>query len=202
MAEVRMENHSAPKEEKREKVEKAITGTAKRKKKSELSKVGGAIISEDAKKVKDHILLDVLIPAFKNLLADVVSDAVNMALFGDTKRRDSDYRSGSSRYVSYDSRYRGGYSSRSNQSERSYSTGYSFDDIVLDSRGDAAEVLDRMNEILDTYGLVRVADMYDLVGLRSNYTDNNYGWTSLRTADIRRGRDGYYLQMPKAMPID
>lgn len=201
MAEVRMENRPAPKEEKREKVEKAITGTAKRKKKSELSKVGGAIISEDAKKVKDHILLDVLIPAFKNLLADVVSDAVNMALFGDARRRGGDYRSGSSRYVSYDSRYRDGYSSRNAQSERR-SAGYGFDEIVLDSRGDAEEVLDRMNEILDTYGLVRVADMYDLVGLQSNYTDNNYGWTSLRTADIRRGRDGYYLQMPKAMPID
>ena len=63
-------------------------------------------------------------------------------------------------------------------------------------------MLDRMNEIVETYGLVKVADLYDLVGLTCNYTDNKYGWTSLRTADIVRVRDGYTLKLPKAMPID
>ena len=59
-----------------------------------------------------------------------------------------------------------------------------------------------MDELIDTYGSVSVADMYDLVGMSCNYTDNKYGWTNLRNAEPVRVRDGYLLKMPKATPID
>lgn len=181
--------------EEREKIEKVVTG--KRKKKSELSKISNAMISEDVRNVKHHILMDVLVPACKNALSDVVTDAINMLLFGDTKRKSS---SGSrSRYYSYDTRFDSGYSRERASYQRS---SYDFDDVVLDSRGEAEEILDAMNDILSRYGLVRVADMYELAGLTCDYTDNKYGWTSLRTAEIIRGRDGYGLKLPKAMPID
>ena len=181
--------------EEREKIEKVVTG--KRKKKSELSKISNAMISEDVRNVKHHILMDVLIPACKNALSDVVTDAINMLLFGDTKRKSS---SGSrSRYYSYETRFDSGYSRERASYQRS---SYDFDDVVLDSRGEAEEILDAMNDILSRYGLVRVADMYELAGLTCDYTDNKYGWTSLRTAEIIRGRDGYGLKLPKAMPID
>ena len=181
--------------EEREKIEKVVTG--KRRRKSELSKIGGAIISEDARNVKNHILMDVLVPAFKNALSDVVTDAINMLLFGDTKRKSS---SGSrSRYYSYDTRFDSGYSRERSSYRRSE---YDFDDVILDTRGEAEEILDAMNDILGRYGLVRVADMYELAGLTCNYTDNKYGWTSLRTAEIIRGMHGYGLKLPKAMPID
>ena len=55
---------------------------------------------------------------------------------------------------------------------------------------------------MDTYGLVRVADLKDLVGISDNYTDNKYGWTNIRNAEIVRVRDGYMIKMPKAVPID
>ena len=60
----------------------------------------------------------------------------------------------------------------------------------------------RMDELMDTYGLVRVADLYDLVGITGNYTDNKYGWTNIRNAEIVRVRDGYMIKMPRAVPID
>ena len=186
--------------EEREKQEKIVSGTAKRKKKSELSRIGNALISEDAGNVKNHVIMDVLVPALKNALSDVVTDAVNMILFGDSRR--GERGRSRSNYVSYDTRYRGGSEYSSSRSFNYRRDGYDFDDVILDTRGDAADVLDRMNEIVETYGLVRVADLYDLVGLTCNYTDNKYGWTSLRTADIVRVRDGYTLKLPKAMPID
>ena len=65
------------------------------------------------------------------------------------------------------------------------------------------EVLDKMFELLDTYQFVSVADLYDLVGVTGNYTDNKYGWTNLRGAEPVRMRDGgYALKLPKAYPID
>ena len=59
-----------------------------------------------------------------------------------------------------------------------------------------------MDELIETYGSATVADLYDLVGITCNYTDNKYGWTNLRNAEPIRVRDGYMLKMPKALPID
>ena len=59
-----------------------------------------------------------------------------------------------------------------------------------------------MNELLDNYGIVSVADLYDLVGKSCDYTANRYGWTNIRNAEPVRVRDGYLLKMPKVGPID
>ena len=58
-----------------------------------------------------------------------------------------------------------------------------------------------MDEIMEEYGIVRVADLYDLVGITGDYTDNKYGWTNIRSAEVVRVRDGYKIKMPRAMPI-
>ena len=59
-----------------------------------------------------------------------------------------------------------------------------------------------MDELLEQYGVFRVADLYDLVGKSCDYTDNKYGWTNLRSADVVRVNGGYALKLPKALPID
>ena len=116
-----------------------------------------------------------------------------MMLYGD-KRGGS---RGSSNYVSYRS-----YSDNSSRSSRrSVRASYDFDDVVFDTRGEADEVLASMDELMDRYGVVSVADMYDLCGMTCNYTDNKYGWKSLARADISRVRDGYMIKLPKAEPI-
>ena len=72
----------------------------------------------------------------------------------------------------------------------------------MDNRADAEEVLDSMLATIDKYGIVSVADMYDLVGITGNYTDNKYGWTDLRSARIERERDGgYTINLPRALPL-
>ena len=178
-------------------VEKVVTGKVVTKKKSGLSKFADEIISEDAKNVKSYVIGDVLIPALKKAVVDIVTDGINIIFYGGARSGGS--RSTADR-VSYRNYYdRGGTSS---SHYRSNNTGYSYDDIVLNSRGEAEDVLDRMYELLDTYGLVRVADLYDLVGITGNYTDNKYGWTSLRGAEIVRVRDGYMIKMSRAVPID
>ena len=79
---------------------------------------------------------------------------------------------------------------------------YSYNDIVLTRRGEAEDVLDRMFELIDTYGLVRVADLYDLVGITGNYTDNKYGWTNIQNADIVRVKGVYMIRLPRAITIN
>ena len=59
-----------------------------------------------------------------------------------------------------------------------------------------------MDDILEKYGMVSVADLYDLVGVTGNYTDNKYGWTNLSNAEIVRVRDGYQIKLPRARVLD
>lgn len=187
------------KEEKR--VEKVVTGVVKTKKKSKAEKFMGNFISEDAKSVKSYVFGEVLIPAIKKAISDIVTDGIDIILYGES-RRGSRGRSTADR-VSYRNYYDGGYSRPRMNERQALMTGqYSYDDIVLQSRGEAEDVLARMDELMDTYGLVRVADLYDLVGITGNYTDNKYGWTNITRAEIVRTRDGFMIKMPRAVPID
>ena len=187
----------------KKKVEKVISGTAKVKKKSELRKFADNFISEDVDSVKTFVVRDVVIPSVIDLIEDIVVGGIRTLLRGDSGRRDSrDRRSygGTPSYINY-SRYsdrRDDRSGRDNQTRR----GYGYDDIVVNSRADAEAVIEQMDGIVDTYGMVSVADLYDLVGMSSNYTDNNYGWTNIRNAEPVRLRDGgWMIKMPKAIPI-
>lgn len=195
----KVENATRSGEEK--KVEKVVRGKVKTKKKTEIRKFADVFIAEDAANVKSYILMDVLVPAVKKAISDIVQDGVSMILYG-SANGGSKNRYGNASYVSYRS-----YSDRDRRDDRrnDYARNrsrYDFDDIILDNRGEAEEVLTRMDELIDTYGIVSVADLYDLVGISCDYTDNKYGWTNIRNAEAIRVRDGYMLKLPKPLPIN
>lgn len=175
-------------------VEKVISGTAKTKK-NEVRKFRDVFISEDISNVKSYILMDVLVPAIKNAIVDIVTDGVNM-IFGTGSGRK---KTSGSNYVSYRD-----YSRESRRDDSRASTGrFNYDDILFPSRGEADAVLEQMDAIIEEYGYVTVADMYDMADLTAPYTGNRYGWTSVRRAEIVRVRGGdYVIKLPKAMPID
>ena len=182
----------------RKKVEKVIKGTAKTRKKSEIRKFTDIFVAEDIGEVKTYLVQDLLIPSIKNTILDLIIEGATIIFKGEPGRG---RKSNSSvDYVSY-RRY-------NDRDERRYAetrsrTSYGFDDIVLESRGEAERVLTRMDELIDTYGFVTVADLYDLVGKSCNYTDNKYGWRNLSTAEPIRIRGGeYMLRLPKARTID
>ena len=179
------------------KVEKVISGTAKSKKKNEIQKFAEVFISEDVNNVKSYILLDVLIPAIKKAVSDIVTNGIDMILYGESEKTKKNSTSSKISYRSYYDNDRK-YSYNSSAVKR----GYSYDDIILDNRGEAEDVLARMDELVATYGIASVADLYDLVGITGNYTDNKYGWTDVRSATVVRTRDGYLIKLPKVLPLN
>lgn len=189
------ESKASPDEKK--KVEKVVTGVVKTKKKSGLSKFASDFISEDAKNVKSYIFSDVLIPAAKKAISDIVTDGISMILYGGTGRKKGSTVSNVSYRSYYDRDSRDRYTSEPSRTR----TGYNYDDIILETRGEAEEVIRQMMELVETYDVVSVADLYDLVGMSCQYTDNNYGWTNVRNAEVVRVRDGYMLKLPKVLPI-
>lgn len=203
MPEYKPNSHRSKAEEKNlpaeKKVEKVVSGKVTTKK-NPGRKLKDTFISDEIHNVKDYIFLDVLIPAAKKAISDIVTNGIDMILYGETGHTKK--KSGAST-VSYRSYYdRRDDRDRYSSSSRSR-VGYDFDDIVLESRAEAEEVIQRMDELIETYGIVSVADMYDLVGLTCNYTDNKYGWTNIRNAEAVRLRDGgWVIKMPKALPIE
>lgn len=176
------------------KVEKVVKGKVKVKKKS---KFADLFISEDATNVKNYIFLDVLVPAIKKAISDIVTDGIYMILYGESGNKKNRSASGSISYTPY-SRF----SDIDKRDDRRSSIGYRFNNITFDDRREAHEVLERLDELIDNYGIASVADFYDLVGVSGNYTDNRYGWTSLRNADIISVRDGWMIKLPKALALD
>ena len=179
-------------------IKKVVTGQAKVKKKSDFQRFAELFVPEDVGSVKDYIIMDVIVPSAKKAISDVITTGIDMMLYGEAGAPRSRNSSRESR-VSY-----GSYYSRKGDtipdSSRSR-TGYSYDEIILESRIEAEDVLGSVNELIDVYGMASVADLYDLVGVTGNYTDVNYGWINIRNASVVRVKDGYMLKMPKPLPL-
>ena len=177
--------------------EKVVRGKVKTKT-NNARKLTDIFISEDAANVKNYILMDVIVPSIKKAVYDLIVGTLDMSLYGGRGN-------GGKRPTADKISYRD-YNGVSRRDERSYgttrtATGYAYDDIVVETRGEAEAVLSRMDEIMEEYEQVRVADLYDLVGISGDYTDNKYGWTNIRNARVVRTRDGYKIEMPRATAL-
>lgn len=173
---------------------KVVKGNV-RTKTNEVRKFTDVFISEDINNVKSYILMDVLVPAIKKAVADIVTNGIEMILYGSTSKGRN---SSSGSKVSY----RNYYDSRDDRRETKTRSGLDYDDFVFDSRGEAEAVLSQMGDIIERFKYVTVADLYDMVDKVPPFTANKYGWTSIRNADVVRDRDGYRLKLPRAMQID
>jgi hypothetical protein len=180
------------------KVEKVISGKAKARKKGEIRKFADIFLPEDAASVKDYVVMDVIIPAAKNLLSDIIVKGSNLFLFGETGS--SNKRGGGvvAGHVSYGNYYNNNNNNRNNYSARAT---YAYDDIICNTRADAEAVLNSLVDLVQEYGTASVADLYEMVGVTGDYTAHKYGWTDLRSATYERTRDGYLLRLPKAIAL-
>lgn len=176
--------------------EKVINGSATIKPKSKLSKAAESFFAEDIRNIGSFLWKDLIIPAIKTTLADAFHYTVDTAL--GTGRR-GDKRSSTVDHVSYSKMYDRG-SDRRDPEPRARGM-FDYENISFASRGDAEMVLATMDGIMEQYNLVRVADLYDAIGETGPYTAHDYGWTNIRNAEVVRGYNGYYIKMPRAIPI-
>ena len=79
---------------------------------------------------------------------------------------------------------------------------HNFDEIILATRHEAEEVIDRLFDLISRYETATVADLYELVGEDRSYTDDKWGWTDIRGAGVQRVRNGYLLNLPRPEPLD
>lgn len=213
----RVEQRAAINETPTRKVEKIIVGTAKTQKRTFGKKLASIFLEDDTKSVGSYIFHDVLIPAGKSMICDIVGwgGFAEMMLFGDrrsgrTNSSSSIRRDGGRSVVNY-----GGFSNqqplRGNMRDARDTTRdmskigrarHDFDEIVLETRGEAEDVKALLIDLTIDYGMASVADLYDAVGITPAFTDNKYGWTELRGITVSRVRSGYLINLPRPQPLD
>jgi hypothetical protein len=213
---------TAPKAQPKKKVERVVTGDVIRRKKSLGKRFKETFTGNDTKSVGSYVLFDVLIPGAKEIVADVITQGVERSLFGEARARRSRFGGGpvvggifgNATYNAYN---------RVTQSppiglpqdprQRQQAPGLrgrvqqrDLQEIVLPERGQATAVLDQMIAVISQYGVCSVSDLWDMLGVTGEHTDENWGWTDLQGSDVERvnegGQYGYLLQLPPCTPIE
>lgn len=186
------------------KVEKVVTAEVITRKKPLGRRFKDIFVSVDAKSVLTYVFGSVLIPAARDMIVDASTEGVKRMMYGDdnVRRRTSGNVTGS-RFsyqtpVSRDSLNRHALpsSGRTSRVQRQPQ-----DEVILSTRDDADLVLERMDDIVQTYEVVSMHDLNELLGRQSTHIDNRWGWTSLVGTQIRQIREGYLLDLPPVEPI-
>lgn len=163
------------------------------------------IIEDTVESARDRTLADIVVPGIKTLLFDTATEVLDVMLFGGSGRalRGSERRSNGRKEGrrSYDRYY--------DEKDRREASRVSYrdlpkdaDDIILDTRRQAQDALEELDYIIHKYGQASIADYYDIVEVTSEFTDNKYGWTSLRGATIKPVRNGYLIDLPRTRLLD
>lgn len=176
--------------------------SAKARKKPLGSKIAETFTGDDAGTVGEYVVFEVMLPAFKNLLFDVVSEGSRRMLFGSTGGGRSVASATRVGHTAYNRVSAKGSGVIANDAPRTMSrtarATHDFRELVFDTRGEAEVILERLRDAIAEYDNVTVADMYELVHITAGFTDHNWGWvgTDLNQARVKPVSAGYLLDMP------
>lgn len=184
----------------KKRIQKVVKSPAKTKK-NEVRKLADIFISEDVSNVKNYIFMDVLVPAIKKAVYDIVTNGIDMFLYGGSGKNKNSSSGNKISYRNYYDQKNNGGIIRNNESSR-VRTGFEYEDVVFPSRGDAENAKRQMQDLVARYGLVTVNDLYEMAMLSAPYTSQKYGWMDVSNVSVERVRDGYILKLPRAVPID
>lgn len=197
-----------PKPEPREKIEPITTAGEIRRKKSLGRKFKSAFIEGSARGAMESMVGDVVVPTVRDMLFEAVQAGFEKLIYGESSRvrrgapRSTDAYSNVGRF-----NYQGISSSNKPPEPRSISrrsrSRMDFGEVIIPTRQDAEEILERLYDELHRYESVPVAMVYELAGIQHSHTDFKWGWTSLRGAKVAKLRSGgYLLDLPEPISLE
>lgn len=185
-------------------VKKIVSGGATKRKRSLRKQFQETFVGGDIPTASQVVIFDVLLPMARDTIWEMGSQFLHSLMFGGGGRRGAGVRppSGPMGNVQYNRMSRGPQlSAPARALSREARAKHNFDEIVLDQRTDAEDVIDKLFELVSQYGNASVADLYELLGLTMSHTDNKWGWTNLSGAGVSRVRNGYLLDLPEPRPL-
>lgn len=193
---------ASAKAEVEEPAEKIVTGTVIQRRPNVFKRAARSMVADDVSNVREFIFAEVFVPAVRNLVYDVISQGSHKVLYGTARARAASVP-GAGPVSSLKRAY---HQNSQPESARSISptsaARHDFDDIILDTRSEADMVIEHLIARVERYGSARVSDMYNHLGISSDFTSQNWGWTDLSSADVRPNRRGFMLALPRPIPLN
>jgi hypothetical protein len=202
----RSREQASPPPENEKKVESVVTGEVVQRKRGFMRQFAEDLLPDDGLSgAVSSFIADQLANATKGFIGDTIDnltgairDGFHRALWGTVRRPGP---SGPGTYTNYNRvsyRQQPAYNAISQRARARHD----FDDVILQTRGEAEEVLDGLKELIDVYGSANVGDFYALLGITPDFPDNQWGWYDLKAASVRHARGGYLIALPQPQPLD
>jgi hypothetical protein len=193
----------------------------KKHKQSALEMFKEAFVGSDGDDFKRFLIQEVIVPTIQEGIIDGVMSSLGMFMYGDKfemgrgRRRGRRSRFDDDGYRYHD--YRASYKRRSRFEDDDYDdddrprkkrrTGslYKFDCVELEDEEEMDELVESMEDYIDTYDEISVAQMYQMANITPRAEDFNYGWNTMKGHRIvtrkHKDYDSYILDMPSPRPI-
>lgn len=172
---------------------------------------------QNLKTVGKTVALEILLPGARDIVFDIVKESASRMLYGDSVRRTSAGTIGQQIVGSTASRIRTtNYSTMSaspvitQQQQGALLTPqqkakFDFSTLVFADQAMALEVLTKLDDAINEFGIVTVADFYDAINEQGNgFTDQTHGWNrqAFTGAEVQRARGGgFVLNLPTPREI-
>jgi hypothetical protein len=145
-----------------------------------------------------YILKDVLLPAVKDTAVSMVTGAIQMLCYGETRNVP---RTGTWQYGQSSSYYHGAYGAQQPVKRSLAASNHGLGDMEL-VEVDADVVLEKIAEHIQAYGRCPVAAVKQWVGISSDCMDENYGWTTMQGfSKTRYTAETVILHLPQPVSI-
>lgn len=180
------------------KLEPVVTGKVIKRKKPLGQRFVKTFFAGDG--VLGYLGKEVLLPALQNLITDFVTQGVNRAVYGDAAPPRSTTRGSAPRtHVSYNqptSIVRPSAAATPTRRPVTQPSAFDLGDIIVGTKIEADLICEKLYETVEEYGAATVANLNDLIGQTSAYTDHKWGWTDLERLSIARVREGFLIKLP------
>lgn len=180
--------------ERRKKERQKVDYTITKKQKTFSQKLKEAVFGEDVKNVPEHVFFNIIVPNVMRMFGDSIQGALSMTFRGLGGRRDRDRDRDDSPYRSYD--YSRPY--RDERRRTQSAANPDFSNFVFSSRDGVFDKIENLEDLLDTYDYVTVADVKSELGESPRAVDRKWGWKSVRDFDADPADGGYILVAPRA----
>lgn len=200
----------------RPKMEKVVQTEVVKRKKPLGRKVRDTFTNEDARSVGQFIVMDVIVPSVKDLVYEIVMQALGRSMYGNVAARGVNRfmqgpqtGPGGGQMISYNLMAKpqaGNLRAMAPDGPTAMTTAaqsrHAFEELVFNNRGEAEVVLSRLQDVINEYRMVSVSELYELIGHPTSHTDNKYGWYNLAGAGVQQVHRGFVLTLPKPVVFD
>ena len=171
--------------------------SVRKKRKSRLAKI---FFEQDFRDIKEDLYTEYVEPKLKDLTwsfiqagIDAVMNAMRMMVYKDYHPVDRS-KIPAERYS-----YSNYYSSSTARPAPTMTSEVNYDEFIYSTRGEAEAVLQELKNQIARCRCATVLDLYNVSNVStSNYTLQDWGWTSLDFAEVRQSSEGYLIALPKA----